>query len=121
MLQKFEINGVHATVDPDLRKYVTKKIGGVDRYISKHCRDSAHAEVHLKENKHGTHDPFRCEVTLFMPHKTIVVKESAQSMEAAVDIAESKLKVQLKKYKDTRGNGKWHRHLAARFRRREAT
>jgi ribosome-associated translation inhibitor RaiA len=39
-------------------------------------------------------------------------------MYAAVDIVEAKLKIQIKKYKDKHGNGKLHRHLVARFRRR---
>ncbi len=118
MLQKFEIQGVHSVVDAKLRAYTTKKIGGLDRYISRHSRASAHAEVHLKEIKPRNHDGCRCEVTLYLPHQTIIVKESALNMYAAVDIVEAKLKQQLQKYKDL--NGKTQRHLFARFRRRFA-
>ncbi|HTB49154.1 MAG TPA: ribosome-associated translation inhibitor RaiA [Verrucomicrobiae bacterium] len=120
MLQKFEIQGVHATVDDSLRKYVTKKIGGLDRYISPHNRESAHAEVHLKEGKTKNHNHCTCEATFHLPHSTIVVKESALNMYAAVDIVEAKLKQQLQKYKDLHGNGKTHRHLFARFHQRSA-
>lgn len=121
MLQKFEINGVHTSIDPALRKYVTRKIGGLDRYVSRHSRASAHCEVHLKEDKKKSSNRFRCEVTLFLPHQTIIVKESALNMYAAVDIAEARLKVQLKKYKDLHSNGKFYRHLAGRFRRKSST
>ncbi|HEY5152605.1 MAG TPA: ribosome-associated translation inhibitor RaiA [Candidatus Saccharimonadales bacterium] len=120
MIQKFEIQGVHTLVDDKLRAYVTKKIGGLDRYISRHSRASAHIEVHLKETKSKSNDHCRCEVTLYMPHQTIIVKESALNMYAAVDIVETKLKQQLQKYKDRHGNGKNQRHLFARFRRRAA-
>ncbi|MDB5171006.1 MAG: hypothetical protein JWO35_700 [Candidatus Saccharibacteria bacterium] len=120
MLQKFEIQGVHTTVDDKLRAYVTKKIGGLDRYISRHGRESAHAEVHLKEGKAKNHNHRTCEVTLHLPHRVIVIKESALNMYAAVDIVEAKLKVQLQKYKDLHGNGKTHRHLFARFNRKSA-
>src|SRR5690348_10105499 len=116
MLQKFEINGVHTKVDESLKKYVTKKIGGLDRYISRHSRASAHGEVHLKEGKAKNRNNCTCEVTLFLPQQTIVVKETAINMYAAVDIVEAKLKQQLKKYKDTHENGKMHRRLMARFR-----
>jgi len=120
MIQKFEIQGVHTLVDDKLRAYVTKKIGGLDRYISRHGRASAHAEVHLKETKAKNNDHCRCEVTLYLPHQTVIVKESALNMYAAVDIVEAKLKQQLQKYKDRHENGKTNRHLFARFRRRSA-
>jgi putative sigma-54 modulation protein len=120
MLQKFEIVGVHTVVNDRLRSYVNKKIGGLDRYISRHSRQSAHAEVHLKETKSKTKDRSRCEVTLHLPHQTIVIKENALNMYAAVDIVEAKLKQQLQKYKDRHSNGKMHRHLFARFNRKSA-
>lgn len=120
MLKKFEIQGVHTLVDDRLKAHVTKKIGGLDRYISRHNRDSAHIEVHLKQIKNKGGNQYQCEVTLYLPHQTIVVKENAVNMYAAVDITEAKLKQQLQKYKDLHGNGKTHRHLFARFRRKTA-
>jgi len=120
MLQKFEIQGVHYTIDDNLRKYVTKKIGGLDRYLSRHNRTSAHAEVFLKEGKAKNNTHSTCEVTLYLPHETISLKESAFNMYAAVDIVEAKLKQQLQRYKDLHQNGKKQRHLFARFRRRSA-
>lgn len=121
MIKKFEIQGVHTLVDDKLRAYVTRKIGGLDRYISRHNRASAHAEVHLKETtKAKTNDHCRCEVMLYLPQQTIIVKESALNMYAAVDIVETKLKQQLQKYKQLHGDGKTRRHLFARFRRRGA-
>ncbi|HUY84955.1 MAG TPA: ribosome-associated translation inhibitor RaiA [Candidatus Dormibacteraeota bacterium] len=118
MIKKFEIQGVHTLVEDKLRTYVTRKIGGLDRYISRHSRASAHAEVLLKESKAKKNDHCTCEVVLHLPHQTIIVKESALNMYAAVDIVEAKLKQQLQKYKDLHGNGKTQRHLFARFRRR---
>ncbi|HXR49522.1 MAG TPA: ribosome-associated translation inhibitor RaiA [Verrucomicrobiae bacterium] len=120
MFQKFEIRGVHTTVNDSLHKYVTKKIGNLDRYISRHARSSAHAEVHLKEMKSKDNNRHACEVTIHLPHQTIVIKEKALNMFAAVDIVEAKLKQQLQKYKDLHGSGKAHRQLFARFRRSEA-
>jgi ribosomal subunit interface protein len=118
MLQKLEIQGVHTVVNDKLRTYVGRKIGGLDHYISRHSRESAHAEVHLKETQANKSDHCRCEVTLYLPQQTIIVKEAALNMYAAVDIVEAKLKQQLQKYKDLHGNGKTHRHLFARLRRK---
>lgn len=118
MFKKFEINGVHTIVDKQTRAYVAKKIGRLDRYVSRHGRESAHAEVFLKETKAKNQNRFVCEVSLHLPHQTIVVQEAAINMFAAIDIVEAKLKTQLQKYKDTHSNGKFHRHVMARFRRR---
>lgn len=118
MLGKFEIQGIHFTVDENLHKYVTKKIGGLDRYLSKHNRASAHGEVFLKEGKMKNNNRCTCEVNIYLPHETINIKESAYNMYAAVDITEVKLKQRLQKYKDLHQNGKTHRHLFARLRRR---
>jgi ribosomal subunit interface protein len=120
MLKKFEIHAIHTKVDDKLKDYVTKKIGGLDRYISRHSRASAHAEVHLKEGKAKDRNSFICEVTMRLPHQTIVIKESALNMFAAVDIVEAKLKQQLNKYKDMHASGKLHRHLFGRFKRKTA-
>jgi ribosome-associated translation inhibitor RaiA len=42
------------------------------------------------------------------------------NMFAAVDIVETKLKLQIKKYKESHGSGKLSRHLTAKFRRSQA-
>lgn len=118
MIQRFEIHGVHLQVDTRLQSYVGKKIGGLDKYISRRARPSAHGEVHLKELNGKDHNNSLCEVTLRLPHQTIIIKEHALNMYAAVDIAEVKLKQQLQKYKDL--HGKAYRHRLARFRRQQA-
>ena len=116
MLSKFEVNAVHTSLDPSLKRYVNKKIGGLDKYLSRNIRASAHCEVHLKE-LNDRNNKYACEITLHLPGQTIVIKESAINMFAAIDIAEAKLKLQLKKYKDTHTSGKTNRRLMGRFRR----
>lgn len=118
MLQKFEVQGVHYTVDESLRKYVNKKIGNLDKYLSKHNRMSAHGEVFLRETQAKNKINSQCEVVLKLTNQDIIVKESALNMYAAVDIVEAKLKVQLKKYKELHETGKTQRRLFARLRRK---
>lgn len=120
MLQKFEVQGVHTSVDEPLRKYINRKIGNLDRYLSKHDRQSAHGEVILRENKSKKTDHCACEAILHLPRQTLVAKERAMNMFAAVDIVEAKMKQQIKKYKDKHESGKQRRHVFARFRRRSA-
>ena len=117
MLQKFEIQSVHTKIDNSLKKYVTRKIGGIDKYLSRHDRTSAHGEVQLKEIKSKDNNNFICEVTLHLPRGVIVVREAALNMYASIDIVETKLKQQIKKHKDLHENGKMHRRLIGRFNR----
>jgi len=120
MLQKFEVQGVNTQIDDNLRKYINKKIGGLDKYLSRHSRESAHGEVLLKESNARGKAQRTCEVIIHLPQETIVVKESAQNMFAAVDIVEVKLKQQFQKYKQMHHSGKAQRQLFARLRRKAA-
>ena len=117
MIQKLEINAVHARVDDDLRKYVTKKIGKMDLYMSRHTRESAHVEVKLKEANSKGKKQATCEVLLYLPHEAMTVKETTVNMYAAVDIVEAKLKNQLKKYKEKHDSPKLRRRIISRLRR----
>lgn len=117
MIKKLDIKGVHTTVTPDLQKYITRKIGRLDRYMPKHARESAHAEVFLKESKNNNKKQCTCEVVMHLPKDIITTKESTMNMFAAIDIVEAKLKNQLKKYKETHSTLKLHRRVLARLRR----
>jgi putative sigma-54 modulation protein len=100
MIKKIEITGIHAEVEPDIAKYVKKKISKLDAYIPKHARKSAHVEVRLKEAKAKDKKQSTCEVSLYVPGDVITAKETTVNMYAAIDIVEEKLKSQLRKYKE---------------------
>ena len=117
MIQKLEINGVHMHVDQRLHNYASKKIGKLDRYLSRHAQESTHAEVILKEETLKSQKNCICEVILHLPNDTLTTKESTVNMYAAIDIVEAKLKNQLKKYKELHGNPRLHRRLIAHLRR----
>lgn len=119
MIQKFEVSGVHLAVDDDLRKYVTRKIGNLDKYLARASRPSAHAEVFLKESKSKDKQNATCEVNMHLPHGVISVHETTINLYAAIDIVEAKLKHQLQKYKELHSSGKLRRKLFARVSRSE--
>jgi putative sigma-54 modulation protein len=100
MISRVEVaaNGIELT--DDIKKYIDKKIGRLDRYMSKHARKSVHAEVKLKQEKSKKKDKLTAEVILHMPGGNLTAKEATLNIYAAIDIVESKLKNQLKKYKD---------------------
>lgn len=116
MLERIEVKGVHLTIDDKLRKYAERKLGKLDRFMSSHSRKSAHMEVTIKESKTKSGKLCHCNVSLHLPNENIVVKESTINTFAAIDIAETKLRMQLKKYKDTHDRKKLTRRLFARRR-----
>jgi len=117
VIQKLEINGVHYEINDELYKYVVKKIGRLDQYMSRHARESAHVEVKLKESKIKTRTQATCEVILHLPQEVMQTEETTLNMYAAVDIVEAKLKNQLKRYK-AKHSIRFHRRLLSKLKRR---
>ena len=100
MFQRIEISGVHYEIDDRLRKYTNKKIGKLSAFLPRHARHSAHVMVkfigsNAKDKKINT-----CEVILQVPQETLTVKESTTNMYASVDVVETKLRNQLRRYKE---------------------
>jgi putative sigma-54 modulation protein len=120
MIHKLEINGVHMSVGDDLRKYVMRKIGRLDKYIPRDSRESVHTEVKLKEGKAKDKQIRTCEVVMHLPHEKFTVSETTINIYAAVDIVEEKLKSQLHKYKDQHASPRFRQRLLARLKRQEA-
>lgn len=114
MIGRVEITGVHYQPDDELKAYIRKKIGRLDVYLPKHSRASAHAEVRLRQSSKKNEKQYSCEVILHLPIENLAVHESTITMQAAFDIAEGKLKAQIKKYKGLHSPAK-SRHLLRRL------
>jgi putative sigma-54 modulation protein len=118
MIRRIDINGVHLEVGDELKKYVYKKLGRVDRFVPRHNRQSMHLEVKLKEGHAKDKNERTCEVILHLPGDNITVKESTINMYAAIDIVETKLRNQLKKYKDLHTSPRLRQRLLAKLKHR---
>ena len=101
---KLEIDGTHNLGNRDIVKYINKKFGALDKYVPRHARKTAHAEVKIRELKVKGKKECMCEVVLHLPGENLAAKESTMNMFAAVDIVEEKIKSQLRKYKDKHKN-----------------
>lgn len=101
MIKNIAIAGIQIDVSKDLEKYITKKIGKLDKHLRKNMRDAIRADVKLRETvskKAGK--KCTCEVILHVPGARLTATESTVNMFAAVDIVEAKLQNQLKKHKE---------------------
>lgn len=100
MIKNIDITGVHVDVDDDLKKYINRKIGKLDKYVPRREKEVVRAEVKIKEASNKKKKQYTCEVIMHLPKDKITIKETTVNMFAAVDIVETKFKNQLKKYKE---------------------
>jgi len=117
MIEAIDITGVKYDIDATTRKYVLKKIGRLDRYLPKHARKSASAEVKLKEVNRDHGNKYEAEIIVYVPDKIVMAKDSTVNMLAAVDIVEAKLITQLRKYKQAIVPHVGSRSVLSRFKR----
>lgn len=117
MIKRLEITGIHLDVSSDLKKYIHRKIGGLDRYILKGVRKNILCEVKLEEIKIADKNSRKkCEIILHLPKEKITVSEATINIFAAVDICEEKLKNSLRKYKSMHGEAHLHHRILSKFR-----
>lgn len=117
MIDFVTITGVKYNPDEATKRYVARKIGRLDRYLPRHARKSASAEVLLKEVNRTHGNKYEAEVILRVPGKTITAKDSTVNILAAVDIVEAKLSAQLHKYKTAASRRPKRRSLLSRLKR----
>jgi ribosomal subunit interface protein len=118
MIKSIQLSGVHSQITDDEKKYVRRKVGGLEKYVPKNARQSVAAEVKLKQKKAKDKQTYECEVILNLPKATLAAHEKATTALAAIDLVEANLRNQLKKYKDKHGSSRFHRHIIARFKRK---
>lgn len=118
MIAHVDITGFgNYSPDEPTKKYITKKIGTLDRLAPRHARKSMRVEVKLAEVNRDNGNKYEVEALLFVPDKTITAKDSTMNILAAVDIVEAKLAAQLRKYKTDSVPHLGKRGILSRFKR----
>lgn len=117
MINAINITGVKFDLDETTKRYVIKKIGRLDRYLPRHARKSAYADVKLRQVNRDHGNKYEAEVIIHVPEKTMMAKDSTVNVLAALDIVESKLATQLHKYKEEHLPHVGNRGVLSRFKR----
>ena len=117
MIEALTITGIKYDVDEKTKKYVTKKIGTLDRYLPRHARKSVKAAVRIEKIDQKDGNKYEVEIVLTVPENVITAKDTTMNALAAVDIVEAKLTGQLRKYKETRLAHVGKQGIMARFKR----
>lgn len=117
MINQISITGIRYEIDDSTKRYVIKKISKLDRYLPRHARKSASAEVVLQQVNRAHGNKYEAEVIIHVPNKTVTAKDSTVNILAALDIVEAKVAAQLHKYKSENTNHTGRHAMLARFKR----
>jgi len=117
MINRISITGVKYEVDETTKRYVIKKISRLDRYLPRHARKTASADVILREVNRERGNKYEAEVVIRVPNSTMTAKDTTVNMLAALDIVEAKLAAQLHKYKSEAVDHTKRRNVLTRFKR----
>jgi len=119
MIKNINLTGIAYDINSDTRKYVIKKIGGLDKYLPKHAIKSVSADVTLIERKRKVHDSekYEAEVVLVLPGKVINAKGCSSTMLFAIDSVVAKTNSQLRDYKQSSVPHIGRRGILSRFKR----
>lgn len=101
MIRDITFTGIHYDIDEPTLRYSLKKIGKLDKYMSHHAKASVRVEIRLSQVNRNHGNKYEAEVSIHLPGKIIVCQDSTANMLAAIDIVESKLITQLRKYKSS--------------------
>ncbi len=100
MINAIDISGVKYDISNATKRYVTKRVARLDRYLPRHARKSVAADVKLRQVNQAYGNKYEAEIILTVPDKKILAKDTTSNMMAAIDIVEAKLVAQLRKYKE---------------------
>lgn len=118
---KIDIASRNYQADDNIREYVQTKIGNLDKYLPRHMRGNARAEILLEEDPNGREDNQNvCEVIMTIDGTKLVSREGTLNMFAAVDIVEAKLKSQIHTLKDKQTDKSRRPRLFSRLLHRRA-
>lgn len=95
------ITGRNYEPDEKVRDYIEDKLGGLEKYLPKHTRDTANLTVVLLDDTSARNDTrYVCDANLSIQGGQMHAQEGAINIYASIDIVEAKLKAQILKYKD---------------------
>ena len=118
MIANIEVTGIGGyAADEPTKKYIRKKIGALDRLVTRHARKTMSAVVKVQEVNRDHGNKYEVEVMLTVPDRVIKAKDSTLNVLAATDIVEQKLAAQLRKYKEEKLPHVGRRNLLSRYKR----
>lgn len=99
MAKDLEISAIKYELDDFIQKYAEKKLKRLYNYLPRHASKSASIKVSLEKLSKKRDDHFQATVVVNVPNKTLTASGNATNMAAAIDIVQSKILSQIRRYK----------------------
>lgn len=100
MIEKIEISGNKYKVEESFRKYATKRIGKLDRYLPRGSKKDVLAKIVVKEVDRAHGNKYEISAAMEIPGgKVLAAKDESSNVYAGIDIIEAKLMGQIRRYK----------------------
>ncbi len=97
---QIQLTGRNFEIDAELKKYVSRKLGHLDRYLPRGHQSQGMAVEIFKDPSGKEGNNYKVVVRLKVPGPDIVAETATINPHSAIDIVEQKLKMQIHKYKD---------------------
>lgn len=117
MIKNINLTAIKVELDEKTKKYALKKVGRIDRYLPRHARKSAKAEVKLKQVNRDHGNKYEVEVIIHLPKHRLIAKDSTMNILASIDIVEAKIIAQARRYRERQTNHRGPHDLLGRFKR----
>ena len=100
MIDKIEITGNKYKVEDSFKKYATKRIGKLDRYLPRGSKKDVVAKIVVAEINKTHGNKYELSAAMEIPGgKVIAAKDESSNVYAGIDIIEAKLMGQIRRFK----------------------
>jgi len=120
MIEKIEITGKDYDVTESFRKYSTKKLGKLDRYMPRGSKKDIVTKIVVSRTSHNNGDKFEISVAMSIPGgKIIAAKDECTNLLAGIDLLEAKLAGQIRRFKVESAQNPKHKTFKNLFTRKK--
>ena len=100
MIDKIEITGNKYKVEESFKKYATKRIGKLDRYLPRGSKKDVVAKIVVAEINKAHGNKYELSAAMEIPGgKVLAAKDESSNVYAGIDIIEAKLMGQIRRFK----------------------
>ena len=100
MIDKIEITGNKYKVEESFKKYATKRIGKLDRYLPRGSKKDVVAKIVVTEINKAHGNKYELSAAMEIPGgKVLAAKDESSNVYAGIDIIEAKLMGQIRRFK----------------------
>ncbi len=100
MIDKIDITGNGYKVDDTFKKYVSKRLGKLDRYLPRGSKKDVVCKVVVTATGKKNNEKYDISAAMEIPGgKVMAAKDECSNLFAGVDLVEAKLMGQIRRYK----------------------